>query len=309
MISMRVSWKRVAGAVVMLVSLGFLAALIRTQWAALQNYEWRLSPGWTLLSGALLLAASLVEIGVWRTILWRLGGRLPYAEAARVWYLSNIIRYIPGNIWQILGMTEMVAASGISRVITLTSIALHQLLSTAAGLVVAAVLMALTGKAEWVERLRPFLWLVPLGLLLLQPRLIERVLNWLLGKVGRPPVRIDLTWGQVWVIVLRYIVVWLLYGLAFAALVRGLTVYDIGWTPYVIASFALAYEAGYLSMLTPSGLGVREGIIVLLLSAFLPPPVAAVVSIIARLWMIAVELLCAGAALISRGRQARLSQG
>jgi uncharacterized membrane protein YbhN (UPF0104 family) len=45
-------------------------------------------------------------------------------------------------------------------------------------------------------------------------------------------------------------------------------------------------------------LGVREGVMVLLLSAIVPVPVAAVIAIVARIWMVIGELLGAGGILL-----------
>lgn len=295
-----VNWRRIAQLIFVLAALAFLALLVRSQWSELRNHRWSIEPGWALLALLALEAAWLFELDTWRSILAGLGGALPFGRAAEIWYLSNIIRYLPGNVWQFLGMAEMAAEDGVSRVSTLTSIILHQAISTAAGLMLAAIYFAAAGKTEWVERFRPVLWLVPLGLLLLQPRLLEAILNRALAAVKRPPVQVTLTWGQVWVLLFRYIIVWLMLGLAFAALVRSLV--PVGWSdvPGLIVTWVTAYTAGYLSMLTPSGLGVREGVMVLLLSESMPVSSAVVVSIIARLWMIAGELVGVGVVLVRR---------
>lgn len=298
----QVSWRRLAQAVVLLLALGFLALLVRGQWASLTSHTWRLTPSWGVLALAGLELTWLYEVDVWRSILRGLGGTLPYHRAARAWFLSNILRYIPGNIWQYLGMAELAAQDGVPRLVTLTSIVLHQVLSIAAGLALAAAYFAAfsgTGAAhrlggDWLPRLRPLLWLVPLGLLLLQPRLLERFLNWALARLHRPAVQVTLTWRQIWLLLLRYLLVWLAMGLSFAALVRAITPVSWAEVPYLIATWAAAYVAGFLSLLTPSGLGVREGVMVLLLAAIVPVPVAAVIAIVARIWMVVGELLGAG---------------
>ena len=100
--------------------------------------------------------------------------------------------------------------------------------------------------------------------------------------------------GQVWVLLLRYLVVWLAMGLSFAALARALTPYPLDVVPYLVASWAAAYVIGYLSLLTPSGLGVREGILALLLTEVFAAPLPTVIAIVARLWMVLAELLAPG---------------
>ena len=294
------NWRRIAAVIFVVAALAFLGLLVRSQWSELRKYEWHIEPAWALLALLGLEAAWLFELDTWRSILAGLGGRLPFGRAAEIWYLSNIIRYIPGNVWQFLGMAEMAAEDGVSRVSTFTSIALHQAISTAAGLSLAAVYFATTGQAEWAARFRPVLWLVPLGLFLLQPRLLEAIMNRVLASVKRPPIRVTLTWGQVWVLLFRYVIVWLVMGLSFAALVRSLA--NVSWpdVPWLVATWVTAYTAGYVSMLTPSGLGVREGVMALLLGQLLPVSVAVVISIVARLWMVAGELVGAGAVLLIR---------
>ena len=78
---------------------------MRSQWEELRAHTWELQPGWLLASALLLLASWAMEIGIWQHLLRLVGGRLPYAPAVRIWFLSAIVRYIPGNIWQPLSMT------------------------------------------------------------------------------------------------------------------------------------------------------------------------------------------------------------
>ena len=139
---MKVPWRRVAQAVVMLLALGFLVALLRGQWQTLQAYDWELRPGWALASLLLLGGAWLVQLGLWRSIVTALGGALPYGQAVRIWFLSNITRYIPGNVWQYLSMIELAAEFHISRLVTLTSVVLHQVISVAAGMALSALYFA-----------------------------------------------------------------------------------------------------------------------------------------------------------------------
>ena len=293
---MHIPWKRLAQIAVAVLAIAFLAAVMRSQWSALGSYHWQLEPGWALLALLGLELTWLLELDTWRLILRNLGGFLTLRRATQIWFLSNIIRYIPGNVWQFVGMTEMALQDGVPRAATLSSILIHQAIATAAGIVVTALYFAVTGHSSWAVMLRPFLFAVPLGLLLLQPRLLETILNWVLAKLHQPLLHITLTWRRIWYVLLRDFVVWLLMGLSFTALVRALTPLDNGMLPYLVASWAAAYVIGYLSMLTPSGLGVREGMLLLLLSALLPGSVAAVIAIVARLWMTVGELL--GTALI-----------
>jgi uncharacterized membrane protein YbhN (UPF0104 family) len=294
---MRIPWKRIAQVVILLLALGFIAALVRSQWSALRSYHWQVAPGWALLALLGLELTWVFEAGTWNRILAGLGGHLRQGRALRAWFVSNIIRYIPGNVWQFLGMAELAAEDGVPRPVTLASIILHQAVSTATGLALAALYFALAGQGHWFAALRPLLLLIPLGLFLLQPRILEAVLNWGLRRLRRPPLRVTLTGRAIGWIILRYVVVWFAEGLSFVAMVRALT--PFGWpaVPHLAAAWTGAYIIGYLSLITPSGLGVREAVMVVLLGTVLPAPVAAVVALATRLWMVLAELAGAGATL------------
>jgi glycosyltransferase 2 family protein len=291
----------------LLVALGFLAAMVAGQWQALQAYQWQFRPQWLIPSFALLALAWLLELSVWRFVLAGLGGQLRWGRAAQTWFLSSIVRYIPGNFWQFLGMAELAADDGVSRVTTIASIGVHQVLATLTGLVLAAVYFALAGQGAWLDTIRPLLWLAPLSLVICSPPVLRWSLNWLLGLLKRPPVTVTLTWGQVLLALLGYAGVWLVMGSGFALLAVSITPITAPQFAALIATWAAAYVIGYLSLLTPSGLGVREGVMILLLAPLFPAPVPTMIALAARLWMVVGELVGAGIALAARSRT-RLDQ-
>jgi uncharacterized membrane protein YbhN (UPF0104 family) len=59
----------------------------------------------------------------------------------------------------------------------------------------------------------------------------------------------------------------------------------------IVATFGAAYLIGFLALFAPGGLGVREGIITLLLASYLPGGLPAAVAVAARLWTTAIELV------------------
>jgi hypothetical protein len=293
---------------ILLLALGFLAALVASQWQALQSFQWQFQPLWLLPSFALLAVAALLELSIWRALLASLGGHLRWRRAAETWFLSNIVRYIPGNILQFLGMAELAADDGVSRLATFTSVALHQVLNMAAGLTLAALTFALAGQGAWLEALRPVLLLAPLGLLLCHPRLLERMLNWLLALLKRPAIQVTLTWRQIGLLLLGYAATWLVMGSGFALLAAAVTPITASQFAALVATWIAAYVVGYLSLLTPGGLGVREGAMIVLLAPLFPAPVPTVLALTARLWVIIGEVAGAAIALAARNRDRRAVQ-
>jgi glycosyltransferase 2 family protein len=87
------------------------------------------------------------------------------------------------------------------------------------------------------------------------------------------------------------LLMWLTNGIAFYLFTSSITPTPLEQLPAFIAMNAGAYWIGYVSFLTPSGLGFREGALAWMLSSFFPAPFAIALSLVARLWTTAGELL------------------
>jgi uncharacterized membrane protein YbhN (UPF0104 family) len=89
------------------------------------------------------------------------------------------------------------------------------------------------------------------------------------------------------------LVAWMLYGAAFQQFVRAVLGTDAGAYPAYLAVYTVAYLLGYLSFITPAGLGVREGAMVTMLvfAGLATPPAAALVAVTSRLWLTLLEVV------------------
>ena len=291
------------------LALLFIVLLLRSQWAELSRHTWRLNPLWLSASALFLLASWALEIQIWRQLLAVVGAKLPYWPAVRIWFLSAILRYVPGNIWQPLSMTLQCQRRGIAPEATLTSVAFYQILVLLAASPIAALYFGMTGN--WglltgvLQAWTP--WLVAVGLVpvvafVLRPSWLIDVVNWLLARLNRPGLRAGLTHANAaWVLALA-ILDWLLWGACFATLTFALQDYTtaemLQLAPHLVAAYAIAYAIGFVSLITPSGLGVREGALYLLLAPLLGGGVVTIAAIAMRLWITLGELLAAGASLL-----------
>jgi uncharacterized membrane protein YbhN (UPF0104 family) len=126
-----------------------------------------------------------------------------------------------------------------------------------------------------------------------------RLLNGVLGFIPRLLKREVIAWTGSWadgIVLLGLAVVsWAVYGGAYYLFVRALTPLSPAALPVMAGVNALSFVAGVLTPL-PGGLGVREAAMQRLLLPLLPAGVAGVISIAARLWSVAGELI--GGALV-----------
>lgn len=288
----------------LLLALLFIGLLLRSQWSTLRAYEWRLDGGWLAIAIALTLASWALEIQVWRLLLGVLGGHIPFGPAVRIWFFAAVVRYIPGNVWQPLSMTLQCQQWGIRPEVSLASIAFYQALILLAVAPIAAFYFSVTGNwgllTTYLQGAAPWLIglsIVPVVVFLARPNWLLDLLNWALRKIGRTPIVAHLSRTRLLWLLLIAVVNWLLWGAASAGITLALgRPTDLTLSAalfHLIMVFPVAYIIGFLSLLTPSGIGVREGAFYLLLVPLFDPGLITVAALVMRVWTMIGELLMA----------------
>jgi uncharacterized membrane protein YbhN (UPF0104 family) len=291
-------------AVVLAVVAGFFVATLAARWNDVISLKWRLDPGLFAVATVLLaLSFGLVAL-LWGLALRRYAGT-PASAGARIWFLSNLARYVPGNIWSYVGAVELARREGVARRVTLAVMALTQLLSVGVALLAGLPVLL----AERARLGRPALLGAVVVLVVAALAAVFR--RQLLGLARRrlpgfDPADLTPSVGTVVLLTVGYAVYWAVTGVAFAFLVASLYPLAATDVPVVVAAYAAAYAVGFLALLTPAGLGVREGVLVVALAPVLPAGPALVVALVSRLWMMLVELAGAGVAHLLARHRARV---
>jgi uncharacterized membrane protein YbhN (UPF0104 family) len=296
----------------------FVALAVQQTWARLpRHFVWTVS--WPLLAGGflLLVVQELSFAFIWRAILARLGGRLSIRDAQQIYLGSEFVRYVPGNVWHVFTRILWAEQRGVPRVAGFASMTVELATKIAsAALVFALTLLVwpdvrgLTGTLGHGLPLTIALVAVPLLLVGLHPRLLQGTLNVGLRRLGRPPVAFALTYRDLLAIALWWSASWVVAGAGFYLLVLALSPapapVSLGALVIATGIYALGWDIGFLSFLTPSGLGFREGALALLLGlsgVVSVPALALAIAVVARLVVTAAELVCvSGAHLLPGGR-------
>lgn len=275
----------------------FLARNIYRNWDKLRHYEWQFNYPYVILSFVLLLGALALMVFLWRSILVSMGHPLESKRAWKIWFVSNLGRYVPGKVWQILGMVYLCEKEGIPKMTTTTSILLAQAWSIISAFVLMGVYLLVAGTQAFPRASVMLICFVPLGLVLVYPPILEKLINRLLLLLKRDPIRLPLSFGHSLAYLAKYFLSWMVYGVAFSLFVFSIHPVSLTTVPAFICIFATSYTLGFLFILVPGGLGVREGLIAALLSVYMPLHMATVISLLSRLWFTAAELACLGLSL------------
>jgi hypothetical protein len=305
----RSGWVRVAQALAGLAIVGVAIRTLARNWDQLrsQPLDWQLRPGWLVLSLLLTwLMYALLILG-WRSMLNGWGQRLDGWSAARIWILSSLGKYIPGKVWAVAGMALLAQRAGVAPWAATGSAVVMQVLAIGTGAAVAG--LAGTHDIESAHRgAGAVLMLLVAGAiisvgLLLWPPFLRRLLRLAAPQAARE--RTPPGWGIV-VGIATNIVAWLGYGVALWLLSRGLLPNAGLGLRLAIAVFTASYLAGFLALFAPGGIGVREGLFILMLQKPLGVGAATSLALASRLLLTVAELGAAVPFLIFRRRQVRV---
>ena len=268
------------------------AGLTAAQLRSVDLSSW--TPDLWLLSGscAALLLGYFVHGYLWGRIVTGLGGpSLGPFESVRIFMVANLGRYVPGKVWQMAGLVALARGRGVPPAQATGAAVLGQGVGLAAATLVGLLSLRTSGLGE------PWAWIVPLLLLggvglALIPRVFRGLLaTWFRLARAEAPEELGPRRAIAWLLV--GLSAWMVYGVAFWALVEGLG-HDVSLLP-TASAFAAAYVLGYVMVFAPAGIGVREGFLV----AFLAPQVGAgaagAIAVVARLWTTLLEVIPAAA--------------
>ena len=254
------------------------------------------------LVGSLVVALAGVYLSflLWRGTLAALGSPLPLRPAARLFFVTQLGKYLPGAVWPILAQMRM----GREHLVPRQRMALAFLLT----LGLATVVGALLGVAALPALLRAEgrvvllgLLVVPLLVLLLVPRVINRLLGTGLRLLRRPGLDAPLLGRDVARGVGSAVLFWLVYGSHVWLLAVGLGADPLESFPVALGGFAIAFSLGPLLVVLPAGAGVREAVLVVLLSGVLSTPEATAVALTSRgILMLVDGLLALGAVAVPK---------
>ena len=257
-----------------------------------------------IVAGVLGLFGTILICQVWFSLLRGLSVAAPWFEAAPVFFVSQLGKYVPGSVWPVVAQMEFGRRWNTPRRTMLTANILMLAVLAATGLITGAALLPWStdgglGRYWWT-----LLFLPPL-LLALHPRTIPAVLDWLFRLLGREPLNVRPSGRSMLVATIWSFAVWLVMGLQLLTLVRALGMADIAAAPAAVGGMGLAWAAGLIFIPAPAGAGVRDAVIVAIFAPHIGTAPALAVALASRVLLLLADVLLAlaGAAAFPRRRR------
>jgi hypothetical protein len=279
-ISQGFSWRRAASAAVLLASFGFLGYKAYTSWDALKNYDWQIRYEYLIPSFLLFLLQLVIITLAWQSIMNCLAQRLPFREHIKIYGYTNLMRRIPaGALWVVAGRAHAYRSQNVparsSAVGSLLEIYLVVLTGLPAAALAASGLNLLSPTAGTVLAIAALI----VELIALHPRILGRLIR--LNK--HQSIRANLTYRYTLAWAGVYTLIWLVSGIGLFLIGCLFTALPLESLPSTIGIWVLSSLIAYLTLLSPSGLGVKELSLTVLLGILLPNPLPLLIALATRL--------------------------
>ena len=282
--------KKLLSVIVIAVTLFFILGIFL-------NYQDDISSALTLFSKQAIIFACLFYLFYFylRGLAWlfavkAFGVSLTAKEGLETWFLGESTRYIPGNIWSFASRIYLLSKKKVPKSLAALSLIMEIILLILSGLIFSTpTIVNLLGKKAGSSVLTFTLYLVPV--LILLGLLLFFLLKYLRKNFGHL-IKQNLHAPSLVLAFLTHLAAWSCYGIANYNLVLGITGTN---DPKLLISIPVfAWLVGYLSFVTPTGLGVREGILILLAAPFLGKANAGLLAILSRVTLVSVEVVNLG---------------
>lgn len=240
------------------------------------------------LSFLCIAAAKILLVLFMRYAVCSVGKEMDFLTCFRIYNISQLGKYIPGNIWHFVGKAAAYKDKGFSISKIRDTLVVENIWLVVGAFGYGLILMLIFNFyliqhlfLSYSLYLAVFLVIVPLLVLLGQ-----KVLKIRFGQIFSDH-RLNFK------IILLQVVIWTLLGLGFALLAvpficpEGVSIF------MVIGLYAIAYSIGFVTPFAPAGIGVREAVLALGFLPYLPLEIVITLSAANRVLYLLVEIILA----------------
>jgi len=284
-------WKKWIGIIISLVALGYLLKNLIKSYKNGEITLEQINAGYFVFGILTVVVAYLILGFLWKEIYDGLYNKnVKYYVALSMMSLPNIMRYIPGKLWFVFGIAYWANRWNLKVVDAVVTSLVMMAVSLSASVGVGI----MTGTFSTEENIPVWLlvgWILLTVIFFTTPafpfflrktvKLFKKEYSFEIKKI---PFKVFV---KSFLIGILY---WMIMGLS--AYITGLSFekMDIFSLPDIIGAFSVAYFIGYVTLISPAGLGIREGAFVSLLPKTMNTGEKVILSFLSRITMTVAEI-------------------
>ena len=276
----------------------FYSLEIKKNWAELQNFKFTINIYYLMVSLPLWLLSYLAETFIWKfSINKHLGSHeLNFPQSIAIVNTSALLKYLPGRIWTYTAQLVWLKKYNISKSIILYVNLICILGSVTVSLYLGLIYLALYTNVMNVKMIilsAVVLILLNIMYIIWNAWLINKLIA-IVGKLLHKEIQpLNNSRSLILFIQFIYVCSCSLAGFGGYFLAKGIGLH-IHFTDFfaILASLSLSWLVGYLTVISPGGLGIREGMMLLMLNNVVSAQTALIFPILSRaMYLIAEAIL------------------
>ncbi len=212
-------------------------------------------------------------------LLRSVGTRVSFISSMKIFFFSQIGKYVPGKVWVAVGRVLMYSKLGVTRGSAIFMLALELVLMVGIALIFPGRIIA-----RYIT-LRPGLLAILMCCVLVLLFLVAQKRHITAGKIREYVAIFSI---PVLIVCTTFTLFWVVLGLAFQHLILYFTRINIGSFP-AMQIFSASWAVGFLAFFMPVGLGVREVFMTEALIPLIGNENALMIAIVSRIWWTIIE--------------------
>ncbi len=246
------------------------------------------------ISFVLFIVYFFLRSYLWKLLLGSKGSLFSFKENTLHWSLSELKRYVPGNIWSFVSRAALFERENLSKKEVFLYIAHESIIICLATLLLSLFFLRDYPVSQTVKYLILIFSLFSIFIFLFG-NLLSKKLSFIpfLGKLFRLFVPANNPYINLQILLVG-LLTFVVFGIATYFSIVSILYLDLRSILILISLFNFSFFIGYVSLITPMGLGIREGTMALALTNFIGSSTAAIASLFTRIIFIIAELIAIG---------------
>jgi uncharacterized membrane protein YbhN (UPF0104 family) len=220
----------------------------------------------------------------WQVIMRDLNAPILFSQSIWMIATTQVGKYLPGKVWYIVGRVYVGKQAQIDGKKLTLSMVIETCLVYVTGGIVFSLTTLIAGNYSLTWLIISILLTIA-AIIIIHPKILGSISNFLLRILKRPTINLTLTYRQLFQISLYFFGIWIAQIAGFYFLIQAIYPIPLRSLFNLSSAYSLAWISGSLAVFAPGGLGVREGMMALLLSSVLPAPLPIAISFISRVWI------------------------
>ncbi|MGB3340963.1 MAG: lysylphosphatidylglycerol synthase domain-containing protein [bacterium] len=226
----------------------------------------------------------------WQEVMRILGSNISFVQSTWMIATTQIAKYLPGRVWYMVGRVYV----GKNEKLKGESLAISMVLETCLLLVTSSIIFlictVLTGNYK-INNIIIAAVLVIIAVIIMHPTILTWMSNLALRILKRPRIKISVRYIQILKMSIYFFGLWIAQIAGFYFLINAIYQVPISDIFVLASAHTLSWIIGFIVLFAPSGLGVREGVLTLMLSTIMPTPLAIAISFVSRVWITVFEVV------------------